>query len=71
MPEEKPLIERVAAKLTKLRDARNLSRDVAAQKSGVGARSLQRWENAEQIPTGENLEKLAKFYGVSVSWITR
>lgn len=71
MSEEKSLIDRVGAKLIKLREDRDLTQEDAAKGAGVGRRSLGRWESADQLPTGKNLERLAKFYRVSPSWILR
>lgn len=48
--------------LRKLRDGRS-RREVCAE-IGVTERTLARWEDGEVKPGGENLLRLARFYGV-------
>lgn len=69
--QEKTLLQKVATKLRELREARGLTGEQVAAQAKVGRRSLTRWEKGIQLPSGRNLDKLAKVYGVSASWITR
>ena len=51
-----------------MRDARllaHLTADEAAEKVGVHANALLRWERGEADPMGSNLIALSKLYGVS------
>lgn len=67
MDTEKTLIDRVGERLVALRTKKGLTQPEAAAGAGVGNRSLWRWENAEQLPGGRNLEKLAAFYGTTAA----
>jgi transcriptional regulator with XRE-family HTH domain len=58
--------ERIAA----LRKAKgNPPQEIVAQRIGVANRSYQSWEAGDTKPSWRNLEKLAKFYGVTEEWV--
>jgi transcriptional regulator with XRE-family HTH domain len=43
-----------------------MSQEALAQKLGVATNTISRWETATYHPTLEDLERLAKFFGVSI-----
>ena len=48
-----------------LREKHGLSRFDLARKLGIGYVTVAKWENAEALPTREELEKLSVFFGLS------
>jgi transcriptional regulator with XRE-family HTH domain len=57
----------------RIRDLRNkhggqggISQEVLAQKLGVATNTISRWETATYHPTLADLERLARFFGVSI-----
>ena len=55
-----------AANLRKLRLAKNLTQEQAAEKLGVSAQSVSRWENSATFPDVMLLPEIAKLYAVLV-----
>lgn len=55
----------IADKLKELRTKKGLTREAAAEKIGISARTLANYERGERIPQGEILACIADFYGVS------
>ena len=55
----------IADKLKELRARKGLTREAAAEKIGISARTLANYERGERIPQGEILSSIADFYGVS------
>ena len=69
MKAKSTLEQRVAANLRAFRDNFELTQPQAAQRIGVGYRTLCTWEAGQRLPSGRNLAKLTKFYKVSVEVI--
>ena len=55
-----------AANLRKLRLDKNLTQEQAAEKLGVSAQSVSRWETSATFPDVMLLPEIAKIYGVLV-----
>lgn len=55
----------IADTLKELRARKGLTREAAAEKIGISARTLANYERGERIPQGEILTSIADFYGVS------
>lgn len=55
----------IADKLKELRARKGLTREAAAEKIGISARTLANYERGERIPQGEILGSIADFYGIS------
>ncbi|MED1940806.1 helix-turn-helix domain-containing protein [Cytobacillus firmus] len=53
-----------------LRLRNRYKQDEVVNKTGINRTLISKYERNELLPTEENLEKLAKFYGVSVKDIT-
>jgi len=63
------LIEYVGGRIRDLRTkyaGRGLSQEALAKSMGVATNTVSRWETATYRPTLEDLEKLSRFFGVSV-----
>lgn len=58
---------KLARHLRSLRESRNLTLAVLAERSGVSRASLSRIENAEVSPTAETLGKLASVFALPIS----
>lgn len=52
--------------LKKLRERRRISRRVLSELCGLSKNRIARYERGEQAPTGEALESLADFFGVTM-----
>jgi transcriptional regulator with XRE-family HTH domain len=67
---EMKLIDHVAAHLKELRVAYNngegVSQETLARQLGVAANTVSRWETAVYAPSLTDLERLARFFGVSI-----
>lgn len=59
--------ERVAERLSDLRERGALSQEQAAAKVGVTLRQWQRWEAGESVPYPRNLDSVASAFGISVA----
>lgn len=53
--------------IAELLDTRNLV--VVAQRLGVDPKTLRRWRDNEVVPSGDNLQTLARFFGVDANQI--
>ena len=64
------LLEHIAARLKDLRGSYNsgegLSQDSLAQRLGVAANTISRWETGTYRPSVIDLEKISRFFGVSM-----
>lgn len=58
-------------KLLELRNQKELSQSKLAQKVGVSKQSVKAWETGDSFPTGKNLEKLSRFFNVSIDSLTK
>lgn len=58
--------ERMADNIRKAREAKALGPGEVADKIGVSARTVERWEGGESAPQRPNLRKLAELFGVEV-----
>jgi transcriptional regulator with XRE-family HTH domain len=64
------LYERIGKKIRELRThypKGTLSQDALAAKLSVGANTVSRWETGTYKPTAEDLDKLARFFQVSIT----
>ena len=57
----------LAEALTKARLKAGLTREAAAEASGLSARGIVKWERGERLPGSEELAKLCRSLGVSCS----
>jgi len=58
-----------AERLREIRQERNISVFGLAEKLGVSHASISRWENNQSDITGENLVKVADFFGVTTDYL--
>ncbi|HSQ77130.1 MAG TPA: XRE family transcriptional regulator, partial [Bacteroidota bacterium] len=56
-------------RLREARENKEMDQATLADKAGVVARTLQRWEKGEQVPDGVSITRLAKATGVQASWL--
>lgn len=66
-PYEKAVI---AERLTSLREERGLAREQVANEMGLALSTIAGYEQAYRTPKFNNLSKLAKFYRVSLEYLT-
>ncbi len=59
--------ERIAERLTELREQHSLTQENAAARVGVTLRQWQRWEAGESVPYPRNLDSIASKFGLSVA----
>lgn len=68
--DEDSLLAYVGERIRKLRTEFNggegLSQEALASKLGVQANTISRWENAQYQPDLRDLDRLARFFGVSI-----
>ncbi|HEY3412783.1 MAG TPA: helix-turn-helix domain-containing protein [Armatimonadota bacterium] len=60
------LLEYVAQRIRALRTARGLSQEALAKSLAVATNTVSRWETGAYRPSIEDLDKLARFFRVSV-----
>lgn len=60
------LVEYVGGRIRELRRERELSQDALAQAIGTTANTISRWETGVYRPTLDDLERLSRFFGVSI-----
>lgn len=48
------------------RESRGLSQSELAKKTGIKQQNISRWEKGEVLPSIENIEILADFYGITI-----
>lgn len=58
-----------ANQIKKLRKSRNIRQDELAQIVDVGRTSVGKWENGNNYPTVEVLDKLAAYFGVTTDYL--
>lgn len=62
--------EHISQKIRELRNEFNsgagLSQEALAKEIGVAANTISRWETGSYKPSVEDLEKLSKFFGISI-----
>lgn len=63
------LRQEIAYNVKRLRAEAGYTQDEVAQRIGITWRNYQKYEKAGAVPKPENLERLAKLYGVSVEEI--
>jgi transcriptional regulator with XRE-family HTH domain len=64
------LYEHIGQRIRSLRQSypkQPLSQEALASHLGVAANTLSRWETATYKPTPEDLDKIARFFGVSIT----
>lgn len=59
----------IGDRIREARDNKQLDQTTLADKAGVVARTLQRWEKGEQVPDGVAITKMAKATGVHPHWL--
>ena len=59
----------IGERLREARENKAMDQTTLADKAGVVARTLQRWEKGEQVPDGVSITRLAKATGVQASWL--
>lgn len=59
----------IGERLREARENKQLDQTTLADKAGIVARTLQRWEKGEQVPDGVAITRLAKATGVQASWL--
>jgi repressor LexA len=59
----------IGERLREARETKEMDQVTLADKAGVVARTLQRWEKGEQVPDGVSITRLAKATGVQASWL--
>lgn len=60
------LIDEIAAQIRELRRSRGLSQEGLAAQLGVATNTISRWETGTYRPSIEDLERLARFFEVSI-----
>lgn len=58
--------ERLGARIKELREARQWTQPIAAQRAGVSLRTWQGWEAGTSMPRYQNREKVAQLFGMTV-----
>lgn len=61
----------IGERLKRIRIEKGLTQEATANRAGVTAVSLSRWENGERKPTFQNVEKVAGALGVTMEGLTR
>jgi transcriptional regulator with XRE-family HTH domain len=56
----------IGQRITKLRKRRGWTQEMFADKAGVHARHVSRWETDRMKPSGRTLKRLADLFGVSL-----
>ena len=59
----------IGENLTKLRKAEGLTQAELGEKFSYTDRAVSKWENGDTLPDIETLDKLAKYYGVTVDFL--
>lgn len=59
----------IGERIREAREAKHLDQATLAEKVGVVARTLQRWEKGEQVPDSISLTKIARVTGVHPHWL--
>ena len=57
-------------RIKELRESRNLTQPKCAEIFGVGKNTYIRYESGERVPTIDFMMDVAKYYGVSLDWLT-
>lgn len=57
----------IGERIKQIREEKGLTQEEVAQRAGVTAASLSRWENNEREPTFQNVEKVAQALGVTMA----
>jgi transcriptional regulator with XRE-family HTH domain len=60
------IVEYVGSRIRELRKSKELSQEALAQSIGTTANTVSRWETAVYRPTLDDLEKLSRFFGISI-----
>ena len=56
-------------KIAALRKEHGMSQEVFSEKLGISRQAVSKWENGTAQPTSENLNQIAKLFGVTVSYL--
>lgn len=59
----------IGERLRSAREGKGLDQGTLADKIGIVARTLQRWEKGEQVPDGVSITRIAKATGVVPTWL--
>lgn len=61
----------IGERLKRIRKEKGMTQDSVAERAGVTATSISRWENGERDPTFRDVEKIAAALGVTMEELTR
>lgn len=61
----------IGERLKRIRKEKEMTQDSVAERAGVTATSISRWENGERDPTFRDVEKVAAALGVTMEELTR
>ena len=59
----------IGEKIATLRKQNGMSQEVFSEKLGISRQAVSKWENGTAQPTSENLNQIAKLFGVTVSYL--
>lgn len=57
----------IGERMKQIREEKGLTQNEVAQRAGVTAASLSRWENEEREPTFQNVQRIAQALGVTMA----
>lgn len=60
----------IGERLKQIRIERKITQDEIWERTGIPKSSLSRYENNETDPSIETVKKLAKYFDVSIDWLT-
>ena len=61
----------IGQRMKQIRKEKRMTQEETADRAGVTAVSLSRWENGERNPTFQDVEKVARALGVTMEELTR
>jgi len=57
----------IGEKISKLRKRAGYSQEAFSEKLGISRQAVSKWENGTAMPTSENMQQIARLFGVSMS----
>lgn len=57
----------IGERMKQIREEKGLTQNEVAQRAGVTAASLSRWENEEREPTFQNVQRIAQALGATMA----
>lgn len=61
------IYEKIGQQIRELRTKASLSQEAFAKELDIPPNTLSRWETGKYKPTAENLDQIARFFGVSIT----